>query len=102
MELQFLIIFEVWALVFEARAVTLKAWGPLRTFSGMGLRFYRKKCVRGPPPKVAMDPLFAVSRSIFFCECFCFRFFVSLGAQEFHCGSDFDLFLGAAGLLKNR
>ena len=61
-----------------------------------------KKCVRGPPPKVAMDPLFAVSRSIIFCECFCFRFFVSLGAQEFHCGSDFDFFLGAAGLLKNR
>ena len=61
-----------------------------------------KKVRSRTPPKVAMDLLFAVSRSIFFCECFCFRFFVSLGAQEFHCGSDFDLFLGAAGLLKNR
>ena len=37
MELQFLIIFEVWALVFEAQAVILKARGPMWTFSGMAL-----------------------------------------------------------------
>ena len=61
-----------------------------------------KKCVRGPSAKVSMDPLFAVSRSVFFFECSCFQFVVSLGAQRFHCGSDFDFFLGAAGLLKNR
>ena len=102
MELQFLIIFEVWALVFEAQAVILKAWGPMWTFSGMVVWFYRKKCVRGSPPKVSMDPLFAVSRGVlFFFECSCFWICVTLSAQRLHSGFHFDSFWGALGLLKN-
>ena len=67
MELQFLIIFEVWALVFEARAVILKAWGPMSTFSGMVLRFHRKKCVRRPPQGVH-GPTFCGLAKRFFCS----------------------------------
>ena len=61
-----------------------------------------KKVRSRTPPQGGHGPTFCGLAKYFFCECFCFRFFVSLGAQEFHCGSDFDLFLGAAGLLKNR
>ena len=53
------------------------------------------------PPKVSMDPLFAVSRGGFFFECSCLWIFVILSAQRLHCGSHFDPFLGALGLFEN-
>ena len=57
---------------------------------------------RGFPPKVSMDPLFAVSRGVFFFfECSCFWIFVILSAQTLHSGFHFDCFWGALGLLKN-
>ena len=66
-----------------------------------GFAILSKKCVRGPPQGVH-GPTFCGLAKRFFFECFCFRSFVSLGAQRFHYGSDFGFFLGAVGLLKNR
>ena len=99
--INFSIMFEARAVVFEARALILEARGPIWTISGMVVWFYRKTCVRGPPPKVSMDLLFAVSRGGFFFECSCFWIFVILSAQRLHCGSHFESFLGALGLFKN-
>ena len=49
--INFSIIFEARAVVFEARALILEARGPIWRISGMVVWFYRKKCVRGPPPR---------------------------------------------------
>jgi len=59
-----------------------------------------KKVRSRTPPKVSMDPLFAVSRGGFFFECSCFWIFVILSAQRLHSGFHFDSFLRALGLFK--
>ena len=101
MELQFLIIFEVWALVFEAQAVILKARGPMWTFSGMVVWFYQKSAFADPPPRCPWTH-FLRSREAFFFRVFLFSFFCEFRCPEIPLWEWFGLLFGSRWPLKKQ
>ena len=93
--------FEARAIVFEARALILEARGSIWTISGMVVWFYRKTCVRGPPPRCPWIHFLRSHELAVFFECSGFWIFVFLTTQRLHFGFHFHSFWGALGVLKS-
>ena len=93
--------FESLGINFEARAVILGSWTLIFRISEMDVCFYRKQCLRGPPPRHTVTRFLQSYGLTVFLEFCMWWIFVIFSAQRFHSGVNFRTFVEALGLFKN-